>query len=315
LIPLRDADFESLNHPEFPALYPPLAQGFFGLLRLLHAAPLSFKLFACLCDLLAALALRRRFPSEAPLLFLNPLLALEGAGHGHFESLVVLAMTAILLSAESAHRSGWALAAGIWIKPHLALLAAAILPARGPGADGFGARARDWGRRLLPGTAALGLYLALAGPSLLRFGTQYQYNSLIPYLLRTTLGGLLPFAALRFLEGALFAAAILGLAWHFRRADSFTRALALITALLAFSPTLHPWYALWALPAAAALGGKPWILLTGTSALAYAVYFQAGTTGIWREISGLRWAIFLPPLFLGLWEWRRGRLSGSSFPP
>jgi hypothetical protein len=98
---------------------------------------------------------------------------------------------------------------------------------------------------------------------------------------------------------------------RFRRSQPAAQTLALLTALLAFSTTVHPWYALWTLPSAALLRAAPWLLFTATSSLAYAVYFQAEATGIWREIIWLRWAIYLPPLMLALWQWKSKKLPSS----
>ena len=76
--------------------------------------------------------------------------------------------------------------------------------------------------------------------------------------------------------------------------------------MLLFSPTLHPWYLLWALPFAALCLSRPWLLLTGTVLITYEVYGRAHVTGHWQENPWLRLPEYLPPLFLWLYlRWRK----------
>ena len=77
---------------------------------------------------------------------------------------------------------------------------------------------------------------------------------------------------------------------------------------LLVSPTIHPWYLLWALPFACLSANRGWLLFTGTVFLAYAGRDAYLATGVWAEPAWLRWAIHLPPAALLAWDgWRGGR--------
>src|SRR5690606_15900959 len=107
---------------------------------------------------------------------------------------------------------------------------------------------------------------------------------------------------------AFAAAGLAGLKW-LRGAPPERQALWFMGMLLLFSPTLHPWYLLWALPFAAMTNSRPWLLLTGTTLITYAVYGRAHATGQWMEIPWLRLPEYLPPLFLYLFPaWKRKTL-------
>ena len=305
LIPLRDAHFAEINHNDFPALYPPIAQGFFVLLRLLSSSALSFKLFAIVCDSLSAWLLRQESNRAAAILFLNPLLILEGSGHGHFESLVVLSMV-LLLRAVKTDRGkgcGYFLAMGVWIKPQFILLAPLLFPSEPSHTTTIFYRLKSWIRPFIPATIALGIYTLLAGPSLFTFGSKFQYNALFPYLIQAASSSFLSSSQQRIVAGVLMILCFLFAIHYFRQKEPSFQALAFLTLGLAFSPTVHPWYGLWILPTAALRSAKPWILFTGTLAMHYGVYYQAETMGIWQEIPGLRWMVYLPPLVLALALW------------
>ena len=90
--------------------------------------------------------------------------------------------------------------------------------------------------------------------------------------------------------------------------EAAPQGLAFMGLLLLFSPTVHPWYALWVLPFAAVSLSRPWLLLTGTAAAAYGAYAAAHVTGRFREIPWLRLPEYLPPAALWLlWRIAHGR--------
>ena len=86
-----------------------------------------------------------------------------------------------------------------------------------------------------------------------------------------------------------------------------------IGAGLLLSPTLHPWYVLWALPFACLYGSRGWILLSGTVWLAYAGRDAYLATGTWPDPAWLALLIHGPPLAL-LAHDARGRPGGRAGP-
>jgi hypothetical protein len=339
---LREAQgplFALINHPEAPAIYPPLAQALFAVLAAIHSSWLTFKLAFILIDCLG-FRLLLHIPGSgggepsrdgvrlAALHFLNPLLILETAGHGRFESLPLLFSIAFLW-ALSLRRDNLA-AAMLFLGAMSKMAALALLPAlflvplhREKVADSaapgdasaptapFGRAAASALRACLVAAAAAGATWATgAATNLGRFATEFRYNDAIPFLLRNLPG--LPEPAAGPLGLALMALAGLILMRVLRDAAPESQGLAFTGLLLAFSPTVHPWYVLWALPFAALSLSRPWLLLTGTMAAAYLVYGRAHASGEWREIPWLRAVEFLPPLLL--WAWPRLRRAGKRVP-
>src|SRR5690606_4536378 len=90
---LRDADWTLINHPEYTAIYPPLAQASFLLVAAVWPSVTAMKLFFTLCDLLTLAVLLRwlprlgRSPAWAVLWAFHPLVIAEFSGNGHLDSL------------------------------------------------------------------------------------------------------------------------------------------------------------------------------------------------------------------------------------
>lgn len=318
LAALRDVSWRSINHPDIPALYPPLAQGLFLLLAAIRPSIWLFKGAFLLLDLLGAWVLIRtlRSPPGGPagsepdeagaaritaLYFLNPLLILETAGHGHYESLPLLFSLAFLWALKGDRPK--AAAACLFLGAAGKIAALSLLPVL---LLRFG-----WRRGLplvLAVTAALAGLLAACGAwgTLVRFGTGFHYNDALPFLLRAALGRFLPAPAVGALALGLLALCVPVLMRLLRDSTPERQALGFMGLLLAFSPTLHPWYALWVLPFAAAARSRPWLLFTGTVAASYGVYARAHVTGRWREIPWLRIPEFVPPLLAWALEKAKG---------
>ncbi len=313
---LRDANWGLVNHPDLPTLYPPLAQAVFWLLAKIGNSITVFKIGFLIFDILGFFALhsllRKKFGPQsgfapAPhdvgarilaVYFLNPLLIFEIAGHGHFESLPIL-LNLLFMGALLA-RKGWApalLGMGAMAKISSLALAPLVLLSMG------WKRALIWGAAL--GTIVGGSLWAVGAFSVLgKFATRFRFNTALPSLLDSAL----PFLSgdvRRNLSMALFGLTCLVCLRVFRREAPERQALWFMGLLLLFSPTLHPWYLLWALPFAALCQSRPWLLLTGTVLITYEVYGRAHVTGHWHENPWLRLPEFLPPLFL--WLYLRGR--------
>ncbi len=103
------------------------------------------------------------------------------------------------------------------------------------------------------------------------------------------------------------------LAWGWRRAgregDPVTAAFFTCAGFVIFTPTLHPWYAVWVLPFVALRPSAAWLWLSGAVGLSYASAVAAGQ-GPWQELAWPRWLEFAPFLVLLLQSaWRRRRAS------
>jgi hypothetical protein len=305
LAALRDNNWELVNHPELPTIYPPLAQVVFLVLTATGGGVVGFKLAFGLLDFGVVLALRRLLqarglPEHRWVLYAwNPLAVLETAGSGHLEPLgvllTVLAVTCLVATPRRVWSAPLALAAAIQTKLLPAVLAAAV-----------SRRTGLVGAAVLAGTVVLlGVPYALTGPAvgggLFAYANNWERNAIVFPAVRagaersgldTVVERGIDLARDRFGVGhglesgmrrlawpgtlARFGVAVLALGWIAwinlkARPDPVREALWVIGGVLLLSPTVHPWYLLWVLPFAAALASPGWLLLCGTVCLAYSV--------------------------------------------
>jgi hypothetical protein len=278
--PLRDDVWRGLNHPDYPAVYPPAWQLAARAVASVSDSITAMKLFLALCELLclvplASLLKRRGLPFDRLLVLAwSPLALVETAGGGHNEAFGVLFVVLALAALESG-------------RPLLSALAAAI---------GFQAKflpgliAAAWARRYRASHVALaaGLALALVWPyrsagrilwlSLSKYAEFWRFNETLFAPLQALLGN--HSAAVR--AGSMLVLALaLTLAW--RRAEPVAAAMAVVAAALLLSPNVLPWYALWLLPLLVLRDEPSALLFTGTVGLSYLVY------PAWQ--SGERWWI------------------------
>ena len=217
------------------------------------AAAWIFKVLAALgvlaCTLLAA-RLARDKPYAAALVGWNPLFAIHFAGGGHNDSLLVaLTMSALVLAAAGRRQwAGAAWALGILIKwIPLVFFALRALAARATkrrvGHLGF---ALTIGTVIALATWRYGVdWIRSAGP--LARNVEEQSSYALPHRLEQ-LG--LPHGLTLALAGVGLAAGLLWLAREARRGNVRLGLAGCL--LLATTPWLTPWYAIWALPLAAA---------------------------------------------------------------
>ncbi|MCP3915995.1 MAG: DUF2029 domain-containing protein [bacterium] len=311
--------FAELNNPNISAAYPPLAQ-------LVHAAVTfgahagheapglrgvrAMRLFYGVCDLLVLALLARLLARRGrPLGLLvvwawSPLVAVEFAGSGHFDSLAILLLVLAIERAQASRlAAGLLLAAGGLVK----LLPFAGLP--------FVLRGR--GGLRVAGTAALLVALLTAllyGPFILlgggvdglfdglgQYGRRWEGGSLVfRFVDRAVRSVELPFG----LEPQLTGRRIVGLgwltciAWAFWRRLELARAVGVaIAGFLVFSPTLHPWYVTWILPFVALRPRCAWILLGAGAFVLYAPLVGWIARGEWVE-PGWVWPALAIPFFV-----------------
>jgi len=280
LMPLRDTTWPRINHPEGTAIYPPLAQIVFRGLAACGGGPdrvVRFKAFLAAVDfglvgVLAWVLHRRRAPAGRLALYAwNPLAVVEVAGTGHVEALALLPLVLALLLAPRHRVLGWcALAASVAAK-YAALVLVPLL-------------ARAARPRLPAIVASLGVVALLTLPylkagaglfsSLRVYIDIWRYNDLVFRILLPLAGSL--FRAK--LVAACILAAWIALLWR-RRTPLEPAALATLAALLALSPTIHPWYLLWAAVLLPLVPSMPLFAWTGSVCVAYLFLYPAGAFG------------------------------------
>lgn len=310
---LRTDYHASINNPSIPTIYPPAAQLVFAASSALGLGVRGLGVVWTLFDLLAALFLWRaartlgRHPEKVLALYLwCPLLIVETAWNAHLEALGLAALAMFLAAhaAGKAGRAGMALGAAGLVKFAPFLLVPAAV--------------RALGRR---GTVALiGTTAFLAAPYLGAGRRLWTGLDVYARNWRAHEGLFLlvehwvtdPIRA-RFVVAFIVVGAVL---WALRRRLTVDRTMLLVFGTaLAFSPTFHPWYALWILPAAALTSSTPWIVLQGTAFLAYWGLPTFLDQGFWPQPTWIRFAIWAPPLGLlaGGVIWRRF-FAGSDTP-
>jgi len=302
LAALRDGEvWPRINHPSIPTIYPPLAQLGFGALAGAGAGVRGFKLAMAVCDLGVVLALLfaarvLQFDASRVVLYAwSPLAILESAGSGHVEPAgIALAVLAVALAARGrAAASGAAVGAAAQIKLFPIVLLAGVVrcggwraalaavglasllaapfalhgPAVAPGTYTYGAR---WERNATVFAAVEAAYRELGTGTALAPAVSWA---------RAWIGGsdaawtavyraCWPGPLARGTVAVLAALLVLGIA-RWPSGDPTRDALRVFVGVLVLSPTVHPWYVLWAAPFAAAVRSVPALLWTASVPLAY----------------------------------------------
>ncbi|TNE90324.1 MAG: DUF2029 domain-containing protein [Deltaproteobacteria bacterium] len=279
-----------VNHPTYTSIYPPLALLWFRLLGLGGTATFAQAATAAVDVCTAAFlftALRRRDAPTWPALVyaLHPLPAVESAVGAHVDLFAASLLAAAL--AWPRHATGLAvLGAGAKLLP------VAALPAT--------LRERPV-REHLPGLLVAGALLVLgawpvldAGSDLFAsFGTytqHWRFNALALPLLEPLLG--------EATRPALILAGVGVSAWAAWRLRDPAALVAVVgTAFLVLSPTVHPWYAVWALVPSLVLGRWGWSLAATALMGSYAVLGTLDvSTGRWDEGAWVAWLSWGPAL-------------------
>jgi hypothetical protein len=286
----------SVNHPDWTAIYPPLAQLWHRGVAAVRPDPLGMKLSFLLAEvalvgMLLVLLARRGLPAERVLIYAwNPLAVHSIAASAHHDSLAAaLLVSALVMLGDGKAVSAATLGVAAALSKGFALVALPVLLAT---------------RRLAPWLVAAGLAaLALlpfldAGPHLLgslhRFGSELHSNDSLHALARWALGA---DAARVAMAGAWLLAAL----WVLRRGphDPVHRVAFLLGSLFLVLPTVHPWYLMALLPLLTVHAWWGWLALTGSSALIWLGHAPAGGDERWTEAPLLK-ILEYAPLFLWL---------------
>lgn len=294
-----DPVLQLVNHPEVSSIYPPVALWLFGILGALAYDPLVIKAFMGLCDAAVAGVLasirggRGLALGGAWLYALHPLGAVESAGSGHLEAVALLCLVLALRAWDRGGSGlGWAgLGALLKLLPGVLL---GVLWRRSP-----------W--LILP-VALLGLVAAwpfleageLLGRGLDTYARHWSFNAGAFAVLEAALGSWARPVAVGL--GALVSAAAL---WRFR--DPARVMLWVGGAFVLLSPTVHPWYVLWAWVPALVLGVRAWTVLATLVPVSYAALASYDpVTSRWEEPAWPVWVQLMPFLAALLWECWQG---------
>lgn len=294
---------DNVSYQGHITVYPPLAQTLFlGLHRLAPGSMLALKAILILfdlgtCALLLRLLTRLGRPREELLLYAwNPLLIKEIAGSAHVDAVMIFWLTAALVLLIERRMLGAliAFAASIAAKLSPTILVGAVL-----------ARARPRWWVVLPLTlAALALPWIDHLPSMLRalaaYAREWEFNAGAWGVLRflAHLGGAAEPERWAYIGCRILLLVIIVLATLRSRRDEESLLMAcfvMLAALILLSPAVMPWYLLWALPLAVAVGNRSWIVLCALSFLSYLIYIEQRQEAwwLWLEYLGFGAAVIL----------------------
>ncbi|MDH3628553.1 MAG: glycosyltransferase 87 family protein [Acidobacteriota bacterium] len=304
---------ERVDHGSYRTVYPPVAQHtFLTLHRVAPASAMAVKLLMMLfdigsCCVLAGIVSRLNAPPSCLLLYAwNPLAIKELAGSGHVDAMliffVLLAVDRLLRGASVT--GGAALGLAIASKLTPAPLVILLMRRRG-------------GRQsLIVVTTVLTVVTLVSWPwrfdgpdyfrNLLRFATDWEFNAGIYHLFRWIAGD-----GAFLLSGAAILLLMVGL-WRRDDGTSYRQVenvFYLLAAVVLLSPTVMPWYLLWALPFAALLRRWSFIVLTGLSLLSYLIYIDQTEHAWWLWLEHGVFALMFAREEIG----RRIRLQPTGF--
>jgi alpha-1,6-mannosyltransferase len=307
---LRDENWLRINHPDVAAIYPPAAELTFAALTRVSSSPYWFKLVFIAADLLTlALLLRLVSIPAAAWYAWNPAVVHAFAGAAHYDSLMLVPLTAAILAL---HRAGsnagsafkWqTLSAGcLGLAIALKLVPVFFLPVWG-----FALGRRAW---LLVISLALPTALALlfggVGTVLQpvrAFADLTRFNELFAWIFPNPWQRNWPVTL-------LLSVTILIIAWYWRH-DWQRNALWVFGGALILSPVLHPWYVTWILPLAVWRQQSAWTVLSISVLSAFLLWDTTTLWNAWQPNLLTRAFVILPPLFTW-WRETKGSAPAKS---
>lgn len=301
-IPGLDDPLRALvNHPEVPSVYPPLALIWFTFLSWL-GTPGGVQLATAVADALVPLAIRSATGRAglAWIYVLHPLPALESAAGGHVDiPAVALAACGIALWRRNQRDAAWiAVVASALTKLFPLAFLVVLLRAVPP------RRALLWVTGAVIATVLSLLPLVPALDGLGRYATGWEFNGFLHPWLVPWLGQ----AARPVLLGLAGLAAV---AVWIRVRDPGDAWFWLGTVFLCTSPTVHPWYVVWALVPSLLTGRMHWVWASLPLMGGYLVLSAFDpATGTWSE-AGWLWWVTWPAALAG---WLYGRHVTEALP-
>ena len=276
-----------VNHPHVTTVYPPAALWWFRLLAVV-GTPWFAQLMTAIVDsvipVLILAGARRAGP--AWIYALHPLPALESAAGAHVDVLAVAAAAGGVVAWRRGrgHTAWWLFWLGTWLKLlPAALLATVARSVRRPLVLLLGA---------CLGTVALAWPVLRAGSELLAGLSTYAGT----WAFNGFLFSWLPVEHEAIVRPVLVAAGALVTVWALWRHRDPARAWAVIGAgFLVLSPTVHPWYALWAIVPGLLNNRVGWAAAGVALLMSYSVLRAYDpVTGLWSEAPWLWWITWGP---------------------
>ncbi|MBX2798756.1 MAG: hypothetical protein KTR31_13835 [Myxococcales bacterium] len=314
LVGFEEALRVEVNHPEVSTVYPPVALWWFRGVAL-GGSPWVVQAATVMADLVtpAAIAVATRRAWPAWVYALHPLPAIEAAQGAHLDVLgVALAALGVALWRRGALTAAWwSVLAGACAK----LLPVVLLPTLL-----VQLRRRGWTPIALAGLLVASvvsvLLLALpvldAGPALLTgvqtYADHWSFNGFVFSWVEDWDEP--PRRAL------VLVGAAVGL-WAFARSTDPAAVWAVAgAAFVLLSPTVHPWYVLWAMVPALLCERWGWSLAAVPLLASYTVLFAYDpTTGTWSEAPWLWWITWPPAIGALAWtHYRREWMATAPYP-
>ena len=315
LLALRDPTWSRINHPDSAAIYPPAAELFFALIACISTAPLFFKAIFIFADLLTVAILLRLLcgaTSAAAWYAWNPAVIYAFAGGAHYDSLMLLFMTAALWALQRAVSANGQQPIWRWSIASCALLGVAIA------------------LKMIP------VFLVPAWICALRTRmAALIVAAAIPLLLTLPFGGLMtvlePLEAFtrvtRFNDLVWWAVEALTIPNPYQRNWPFTLVLCIAIVAIAIrfrsnwrrvalwslglalvlSPVLHPWYVTWILPVACWCRAHVWSVLSVSTLSALLLWETTALWSAWQPNLLTRSFVILPPALFLIWSRSRER--------
>ena len=228
----------------------------------------------------------------------NPAVVIAFAGAGHYDSLMVFALTVAAWLLHRANPLGKCKPAWDWVLASSAMLGIAIAIEPAPLV-----LLPVWAAALRRRSLVLGLSLAIPLALALPYGgVEVVTRAVTAYLDQARFNDLLCWGVERFLWTnpgghnlrylVLLVLALVGIAWRFRN-EWRTGALWAMGAALVFAPVLHPWYIVWVLPFACWQRAQGWFVFALTATLALIPWGNgvAGVPPIWVRLVALAPAV------------------------
>ncbi len=318
---LRDPIWEMVRLPRWAAIYPPGAEMLFAALARLGESRWLFRGVFFVGEMLTLFLLIRintgsgRYRASAWYAW-NPAVAAMLIGSAHFDSVMILAMTAAMWALHRADPLRRGTYAWSWVVLAAALLGMAIslklVPLVLLPVWAIALRRKAW---VLGTSIAIPLLLSMlyGGPQvalkpLARFARDTQFNGLfwwVPELF-------LPKQFHNQLYLVILGLTICVIAWIFRE-DWRRGSLWALGAALILSPVLHPWYVIWILPLAAWRKVHGWTILSLTVLAALLVWDASPWWPEWQVTAPLRTLMIAPVLlWMAVEYWQKRRTHEPS---
>lgn len=289
---LRDSSWRLINHPDVAAIYPPAIELIFSALTRVSSSAFLFKIVFVAADLLTlALLLTLVSPRAAAWYAWNPAVIYAFAGAAHFDSLMLLALTAAIVTlhrATGAHFK-WQLASALCLAIAIALklVPAVLLPVWA-----FALGSRAWMLALcaaIPAACAIPFGgIATTLQPLRAFADITRFNELLVWIFPNPWQRNWP-------VNLLLCSVVAVIVMRFRR-DWPRAALWTLGAALVLSPVLHPWYGTWILPLAIWRRAHAWTALSISALAAFLLWETTALWTAWQPNFLTRAMVILPPL-------------------